>query len=1271
MEALVPMIGAPLDGERSTSLSDFSVGSGYDMDDVRTLDCTGGNISKTPCYDTKKNISKKIDGGIPEFPGSLGPYMMIPTKLASYNGFFTMLDPKLESNNPFYVIYRSSFSSLNNPIFNKFETSIQNFPLCGQMSPKYKITLGVKAMKAAKIPKTAWYYAWNYPLDLVCVKKKEHFIQHINKVCPEAMFLLVGGFIYFDKHYNVVACNTIQPQSYKLDGLKFGRPKSFPTKFIAHLSRFDRWKSVRVKKHLRAGAKWYAWIKPNEQLVTVDRTRRQFGPHGGFAYLFHDDLTRWTKSEESRNCYFPVICNNTDHCPEFALFLDQIEPEGQMKNYSPRTQLDAPRMKQSFSIVADEWKEDYDHNPTDTVFKKMSLSKRITEESTILGISQEPTRYFSRCTSIASTTMSQATTTKSICSISAPEAVADGTTPTLNLRSPSQENIPMLKQAEKKRQGPQKNLNNSFTPNNNNPIPAWLTKLRSDNLEDFELLISILRQCESKGFTKTKTLAKVVAVMDDITQGEGEEALQLYKAGTLTKWMNNGIKRGDQKPWPAITATSNYTSTVTSAPVETSTNTVNEELEFDLQMEIDMGEPLASIHDEFWKALVGENVEGYDRVTHWTLRVLNQLLQIAAYHDHLRWDDRNEVEFIVDKNLIRKYIAVIDPQLATKIKLLEIIKNHYKDPDPRIHGNIYMANSTAILISSFAEFKIPLIKEERKQLVWCYNVLLNQNQDLMRTLVQAKFGKNKDKCWIAKMAVQLTCREQIIEERLKTWEYRLRKSEQLQAELEGLTKEKHWMQEIKKPERTMLVKRLTRLHYDREAVAIYETVAKLIISFIHPQSPIPAERTAVECEISVGETVEALHLQKWHVGKVIEDRELADAREYIVEMQDHGGEVKPGQLPVPTRCFVIMCRPAHIRLLFGWECWRCGNKDAEFWRDVYPEKNWVCCIRCGIITEKTGSINRYIKRHAVRVTNFGKIFFGYDSLKGVDVAIKENIKQFVETGVRVDNGRAVAEDIEMEIKIHRAISSRLNPTAGILLFYDQWRDSQSIYMVLEWATHGELFEFVVTKFANGMQWFFKDRNARNWLVQMMCFFWDMVQGMNFCHERGIIHRDLSLENVLVVQGNGGFQAKICDFGLTKTYKEGERDTSCVGKFGYMSPECYKRDYDPKKNDVYCMGIMLFMMLVGAPPYAKLGDRAFRHLMNGKRHLMFLLRQYKRLFLVPESLMEMLSQIFVHEEDRISLSDIVDHDIWESENLTKYINAVEGRRRNMSDVVSSL
>ncbi|GLE10938.1 hypothetical protein PINS_up023210 [Pythium insidiosum] len=81
------------------------------------------------------------------------------------------------------------------------------------------------------------------------------------------------------------------------------------------------------------------------------------------------------------------------------------------------------------------------------------------------------------------------------------------------------------------------------------------------------------------------------------------------------------------------------------------------------------------------------------------------------------------------------------------------------------------------------------------------------------------------------------------------------------------------------------------------------------------------------------------------------------------------------------------------------------------------------------------------------------------------------------------------------------------------------------------------------------------------------------------HSNGFAHRDLSLENVLVTDDN---TCKVCDFGLAAVADQPSNET--VGKMFYMAPEVLSgSSYDPKKADVWSLGVMLFIMLFGAPP----------------------------------------------------------------------------------------
>merc|ERR1719233_1042080 len=127
---------------------------------------------------------------------------------------------------------------------------------------------------------------------------------------------------------------------------------------------------------------------------------------------------------------------------------------------------------------------------------------------------------------------------------------------------------------------------------------------------------------------------------------------------------------------------------------------------------------------------------------------------------------------------------------------------------------------------------------------------------------------------------------------------------------------------------------------------------------------------------------------------------------------------------------VQFVKPHRIQRLFKWSCFRCPNSDREMWRDIYPLKNWVCCMKCGLVTQKTLSTTQYHLRKLIRDSCFGGIYFGYDAENNRDCAIKKNELAMVKAKLRKGTENPVAEDIEKEIKYHNIVcpkNSKVTP----------------------------------------------------------------------------------------------------------------------------------------------------------------------------------------------------------------------------------------------------
>ena len=121
---------------------------------------------------------------------------------------------------------------------------------------------------------------------------------------------------------------------------------------------------------------------------------------------------------------------------------------------------------------------------------------------------------------------------------------------------------------------------------------------------------------------------------------------------------------------------------------------------------------------------------------------------------------------------------------------------------------------------------------------------------------------------------------------------------------------------------------------------------------------------------------------------------------------------------------------------------------------------------------------------------------------------------------------------------------------------------------MEYCQGGELCE-LVTKYGC-----ISDPQLLNYTKQIL-------QALNYLHSRGIAHRDLKLENIMLGEDN---VVKIIDFGISTT-TDSLHNTIC-GTPVYMAPEIViGKEYDPCKADIWSLGVIVYAMATNSFPFA--------------------------------------------------------------------------------------
>ena len=202
---------------------------------------------------------------------------------------------------------------------------------------------------------------------------------------------------------------------------------------------------------------------------------------------------------------------------------------------------------------------------------------------------------------------------------------------------------------------------------------------------------------------------------------------------------------------------------------------------------------------------------------------------------------------------------------------------------------------------------------------------------------------------------------------------------------------------------------------------------------------------------------------------------------------------------------------------------------------------------------------RYTPQGLLGSGGMAEVFLAQDEVLERDVALKILKEQYAENEGFVELFRREAQS-----------AASLNHP-NIVTVYDWERSEDEIYyMAMEYVPRGTLKDRIRT------EGFLDPYTA----VELA---YCIAQGLGFAHERGMIHRDVKSQNILLTEPG---TAKVADFGIVRaadaTTTSGSN--SILGTAGYMSPERAQGGPVGPWSDLYSLGVVLYEMLTGELPY---------------------------------------------------------------------------------------
>mmetsp|Transcript_8275 Transcript_8275/g.34751 ORF Transcript_8275/g.34751 Transcript_8275/m.34751 type:complete len:582 (-) Transcript_8275:80-1825(-) len=269
--------------------------------------------------------------------------------------------------------------------------------------------------------------------------------------------------------------------------------------------------------------------------------------------------------------------------------------------------------------------------------------------------------------------------------------------------------------------------------------------------------------------------------------------------------------------------------------------------------------------------------------------------------------------------------------------------------------------------------------------------------------------------------------------------------------------------------------------------------------------------------------------------------------------------------------------------------------------------------------ESIHKVGPYILGNTLGEGVTGRVKLAFDKDTGEQVAMK------IISKAAISDKPDMSQKLDREIAVMKVISH-----PHVLTMFDVYQTEDFLFLVLEYAPNGELFDYLV---------------QRGPLDSMLALkvFQQILEGVDYCHKHLISHRDLKPENLLL---DADYNIKLADFGMAAMrVDECLFNTSC-GSPHYASPEVVQGSpYDGMKADIWSCGVILFALVSGKLPF---DDDNIRRLLAKVKAGAFTMPAY-----LHKDVQDLINRMLtVDPDERITIEEIKSHPWYASKNMLR-------------------